>query len=296
MKLITVMLSASSTFLLGAISGSAQKQISGIIKDSATKKFVPYASVVLRNLNMGSYADSNGVFNIKYDSISFPVNAIVSSVGYKSSIITILSNNQTHIIELSPTTTFLPIVEVTQRRGDFDEKAFKKIRPQYFFNINKEFPIEIASQIIFHNDSLPIKLKGLIISAKPFGGNIPSRLHIYESTHLNIPGIELTKRTIYLRSDQVVGNKIYIDLSADQIILKERTFFVGVDWPFSSNNEGYQRASILAGITHRVPDAISYSRFVNLDNFSWAKLPMMEGEKFSHPPTLIIKCYTEVVK
>lgn len=290
------MLSACCILYFGAISGSAQKQISGIVKDSVTKNSVPYASVLLRNLNMGCYADTNGVFNIKYDSLSFPITVVASCVGYKSSTLTILSENETSIIELSPITTFLPLVEVTQKRIDFDSKTFEKIRPQYFFNISKDFPIEIASKIILRTDSIPIKLSGLVISAKSFGGNVPCRLHIYESTPLNQPGTELTKRTIYLRGDQVIANKVYIDLSADQIILNERTFFVGIDWPFSSHILGYQRASILAGISHQVPGAISYSRFINQDNFSWAKLPMMKGVKFSHPPTLIFKCYTEVVQ
>jgi hypothetical protein len=83
-------------------------------------------------------------------------------------------------------------------------------------------------------------------------------------------------------------------LSGEEIILNDNRFFVGIDWPFSVDSTVSQRAELLPGMTHQLSTAKTFTRYINQNNFSWARVPKLEGQKFEYAPSLLIICFTEV--
>src|SRR5688572_29462487 len=69
-------------FVLMKPAAAQQKVISGIVKDSHSEEFVPFASVFFKNTSIGKLTDSAGFFSFRID--QWPADTlIITSVGYQ---------------------------------------------------------------------------------------------------------------------------------------------------------------------------------------------------------------------
>ncbi len=91
-------------FLMFAFSLQAQFQINGIVKDSDTKKGLPFATITTDN-GVATIADVDGKF---YFSLSFQPKALsISYVGYEKKTISLYETKSYFLIFLSPKTDVL---------------------------------------------------------------------------------------------------------------------------------------------------------------------------------------------
>lgn len=86
-------------FFISTLSLNAQIPINGIIKDSETKKLLPFASITTEN-GFSTISDVDGKFN--FILTSHPKSIIISYVGYESKIISLDEINSFLTIQLIP--------------------------------------------------------------------------------------------------------------------------------------------------------------------------------------------------
>ena len=97
-------------FLFLQLSLHAQFQINGIIKDSVTKKTLPFATITTEN-GFATIADVDGKFNLLLN--AKPETLSVSYVGYESKTISLSELKNYFTIHLSPKTTALKDVTIS---------------------------------------------------------------------------------------------------------------------------------------------------------------------------------------
>ena len=98
-------------FFISTLSLHAQIPINGIIKDSESKKTLPFASITTEN-GFSTISDVDGKFNFMLT--SHPKSITISYVGYKSKIISLDEINSfltiqliPHVAELKEVSTFV---------------------------------------------------------------------------------------------------------------------------------------------------------------------------------------------
>lgn len=160
-------------FLMFAFSLQAQFQINGIVKDSDTKKGLPFATITADN-GMATIADVDGKF---YFSLSFqPETLSISYVGYEKKTISLYETKSYFLIFLSPKTNVLKEVVLSNENpaNAIIKKAIankdlnnpqKKLNSFQFKTYNKLLvsanPDSISGAIdsVFSNTSLGRKLQ-----------------------------------------------------------------------------------------------------------------------------------------
>lgn len=67
----------------------SQITITGVIKDTETKKSISFAALGLVNKAVGTLCDENGTYTFKIESVSEKDSILISSIGYKSTVLSI---------------------------------------------------------------------------------------------------------------------------------------------------------------------------------------------------------------
>ena len=104
---------AEVTFSMDVKQDTAFLEFSGVVYDKLTKNAISFASVLINGTNIGTVANSEGEFLIKIPQIYESAELQVSSLGYKTLLVSLksleITNNE---FLLEPTTYFLEEVEI----------------------------------------------------------------------------------------------------------------------------------------------------------------------------------------
>ena len=94
---------------------SAQENLTGAVVDSLTREALPYAAVYINGTTKGTITDDSGLFELK--NVKFPVDVVISFVGYKTQVHHLVTNPGYLPVELK-TNDNLPEVTIT----DYNER------------------------------------------------------------------------------------------------------------------------------------------------------------------------------
>lgn len=92
-----------------------QENFTGVVLDSLTREALPYAAVYVNGTTKGTITDTLGLFELK--NVNFPVDVVISFVGYKTQVHHLTSNPGYMPVELK-TNDKLPEVVIT----DYNER------------------------------------------------------------------------------------------------------------------------------------------------------------------------------
>ena len=206
--------------------------ISGRIIERTAKNPIPFANIWIKDVNIGITSNENGFFSLKTDSIYINKSILISSIGYKDTLIQI--DKLESEIELIPKIYELSeIIIIPKKRNEliindlsdaeFPGGIMNDTTPQI---VGRYFPYEkknanykyIKSVIIYSRDSRKGKLNLRLCSF-----DTTNVLPIKELVHENI--IIETKSSLFYREKPVE-----IDLSEFNLILPENGILVGIEW------------------------------------------------------------------
>ena len=109
MKLLCILLFVSPLYVFS-------QNITGIIQDSITNKYIEFAAVYINGTTLGTVSDKNGNFSVPLQRINFPCQIVISHVSYCNKVITINENSSLNLtISLSPKVVKLNQVTVVDR-------------------------------------------------------------------------------------------------------------------------------------------------------------------------------------
>lgn len=106
------MIQKSLFLALILISFSALAQIKGVIKDSLTRKPIPFVNIWVENENIGSTSEENGTFFI--NTTENGKKLIFSTLGYEKKII---KASEAQVVNLKPTAYSLDEVVISKSIG-----------------------------------------------------------------------------------------------------------------------------------------------------------------------------------
>jgi hypothetical protein len=147
------------------IFGQSKEYIQGKIIDSLTKKPIPFASIVLKESNLGLYASEEGDFMIKNKTYFVTDTLLISSIGFNQKKINFknLEVDSINYIYLSQATIPLEEIELLAVRNKQIKKNWKKSKKQEKIssrklikyaikNIEKNYPITPFSYVSYYRD------------------------------------------------------------------------------------------------------------------------------------------------
>lgn len=163
----------------------AQESMTGAVIDSVTREALPYATVYVNGTTKGTITDDFGLFELK--NVNFPVDVVISFVGYKTQVHHLTSNPGYLLVELR-TNDKLPEVVIT----DYNEREnimryFKKLMlgDNYWA---KHATIRDEDVLMFEQDGRKLHVwatEPLIIELPLLGYELYLDLVSFEAEHVN---------------------------------------------------------------------------------------------------------------
>lgn len=131
--LLTLFCWSSITILQAQEDSTAYVTISGVVKDSYSKKCLGYVNVSLKGTNIGTVTNADGIFSLKLKATNSMPTVEVSHLGYRNYKVLPSSGEYTDMkIWLVPTTNLLNEIVIYPNNPRFIvEKAIEKIPQNY---------------------------------------------------------------------------------------------------------------------------------------------------------------------
>jgi hypothetical protein len=237
-----------SFFFLINIFVIAQQNIvlSGQIFDETTGESIPYTTIEIFEKEIGTAANSNGIFSLQLPNDFINQTLSISALGYSKKEIQI--NNEFDIKNCSiylepqiytlPEFTFRDLSGQTEQLGNIPvDKEFGGI----FLgsSIGKQVAVYMKTQT---NYPAIIKSVSFHIEKKAWGfkrANTPFRIRIYEyDTIINGPGKDLLTEGLIV-SGPKKGGWFTVDVSSYQIPVPANGFFVAMEWIYTDDKYSY---------------------------------------------------------
>lgn len=231
-------------FLLGSLSFSfsyAYGQdvlINGRILNNDDLAFIPFSTIEIQNLAVGTVADAEGFFSISIPSERLDDSLLVKSLGFQDTVISIRS---------------LPIMDTVQilLRPQSYELIDIEVRPRQDFAIlgtNLESArtgyvllnwMQIAVYLANDNNNSPAVLKSASFyigkNPKP---QTPFRIRIYAVNKDGSPGEDLLKESLIIAGEKA-DEWVDVDLFTYQISFPGNGLFVAMEWILSDRKYYY---------------------------------------------------------
>lgn len=230
-----------------------------IVYDAINRDPIPYVTVKVLHTTDGTYSDEAGKFEVK---ISDKDSLLLTCVGYQSKIIV----PQRDTILLDPIMIHIQEVNVKplkeQSIGLFKSKTGIKFYFTSSINYELALKISIPESYTFY------RIKGVKLDALNTKARSLARLHIYSQNKDGLPDMELLTEDIIINTT-FQANSI-IDLSRLNLILNNRTVFVGIE--AIKGNISYKPHSgdcIGFGLTLTDKRPITYSRTLQDPKYLW---------------------------
>jgi len=179
--LLYLICSSSSVYLFPQTTG----YIDGKVLNSVTRTPVSFATIKLKNNQLGVYANADGDFKLSSNPVFLNDSVIITCIGYKRSTIlfSALKTNSVNILLLTPAIYGLREVQVMEKRRvlsstEIIEKAIRRIKSNY--------PVTPFSYVAYYRDyqkkdSMYINLNEAIIQTLDKGFKSKS---VSDSYHL----------------------------------------------------------------------------------------------------------------
>ncbi len=233
--------SASSAFT------QQSKELSGYIIDESTGNAIPYATIEIFEKELGTAANSYGIFNLPLPEDFIHQKLSISALGYTKKEIQI--NNEFDIkncsIYLEPQIYTLPEFTFRDLSGQTEQLGNTPVDEDK----GGSYPgLIIGEQIAVYmkpkKTDYPAIIKSVSfhIEKKTCGfkrANTPFRIRIYEyDTILNGPRKDLLREDLIV-SGPKKGGWITVDVSSYQIPVPANGFFVAMEWIYTDDKYYY---------------------------------------------------------
>jgi hypothetical protein len=242
-------------------------QISGIVKDSLTKKPIPYVNIWVENENSGTTSNENGLFDLN---INDEKRIVFSALGFENK--TIASSNAKNVL-LNPKIYELNevIVENLKKTKELEVGGAKKIhhsqlsgdKPWIYgklFDYEEQYSeTPYIKKVIFYSNS-DIKNAKLKIRIFEMNDSIPSNDLLYEEIIITV------KKGMKKNS---------IDVSQNNIKFSKKGVVVGLEWLIIDENKynyEYKESKIKKSFVTYAPSlVINYEDLENSFRYSGGK-------------------------
>ena len=218
----------TALFLLLAAAAGAQS-ISGRITDGRTHAVLPYVNIGVVGQSLGTVADEQGAYTLAFQPSLAAATVRVSSLGYASRNLTLAELAAQPNVALTPAA--VPLAEV-QVRG----KALRRTH-----TLGNTGNAEMATNTLQSNSlgeqvgtviklsRQPTRIVNAVFNiARSSPGQVTFRVNVYRLGPDGKPtDIKLLPRNVIVTSP-IVRGPITVDLSADQLVLKE-DFFLAIE-------------------------------------------------------------------
>jgi len=242
-------------------------QISGIVKDSLTKKPIPYVNIWVENENSGTTSTENGLFELN---INDEKRIVFSALGFENKTI---ASSKTKNVLLNPKIYELNevIVENLKNTKELEIGGAKKIhhsqlsgdKPWIYgklFDYEEQYSeTPYIKKVIFYSNS-DIKNAKLKIRIFEMNDSIPSNDLLYEEIIITV------KKGMKKNS---------IDVSQNNIKFSKKGVVVGLEWLIIDENKynyEYKESKIKKSFVTYAPSlVINYEDFENSFRYSGGK-------------------------
>lgn len=223
-------------YLFCPLSSLSQETFQGTIISQTSSLGIAYASIGLVKTNQGTNADELGHFifqanNKQNDTLIF------SCVGFLSKKIAVNDFKSGGIVSLYESQSNLPVISILSKKAkdqilnDYQSAGFNQ-----FGNIG-------VTKVLAQHFKAPkdnMKLKKIKLSKVV--GQCRFIIRIFSiDTLTKKPGVDLLDTLVQVNSK---GKNLIIDLEKFNIVIKEKDFFVGVQWLFFDENIQIVKSSI----------------------------------------------------
>ena len=214
--------------------------LEGNIMDKEDQAPISYATVQIKNTNLGVVADYKGSFSLELSDEHLGDTLTFYSMGYQKTHITVnnLLQKGTHRVFLTPEAIVLPNLEVTEnkfqtiRAGNYQRGTGKSL---YMDTHGQQTALYIANKENY---------EGIIGSvqyylSKEGNTDAPFRVRVYAiNSETNGPGEDLLNEFLVVKPDTDHG-WYAVDLSTYDIPLPEEGFFVAMEGVFPNDYSFY---------------------------------------------------------
>jgi len=210
----------------------AQIEISGRIANKTDNEPIPYANIWISGTNIGTTSSNVGLFSITIDSLYLDKSLIISSIGFRDTVIQIKENQLT--ISLTPKTYEISEIIVSPRK-----KQIKIVNDLSETKINGGIMNDTTPQIV--GLYFPYKpeysefqcIKSVIIYSRDLKkGKFNLRVYSFDTINCK-PIEELVHRNIIVESKTSIFGKakpVEVNLDSFNIIFPQSGLFVGAEW------------------------------------------------------------------
>lgn len=238
--------------------------LQGRIIDSITKKPIELVNITFVKKDLGVNSDINGNFKIKIKDNTDSLQ--ISSVGYKTKIIDLLTFNKTADIELSPKIEKLEEILISNKKKNYTSSKTLGLNKKLKVRTSLPFGYEYCN-FIKNPSNKNGKVKSIILSLnkrREFDYLATYNIRFYEYDSINkTPGEELYFENLIVEPQ----NKTYqlkINIDTLNIKLPKKGICIGVEIINTKYNEEISSMSKIApniNFTHTTKDILTWIRF-----------------------------------
>lgn len=257
------------------------------IKDKTSKENIEFATIFNSSVQIGTYSDVDGSFNIKAKPSD---TLIISCVGYYSDTI-IYTEALMKEIFLKPKIFQLDeIIYSVNVKSKKYELGFSKEKDKitFYSHIGSEWVVYIENK---NPDQKKLIQSIILKTSNKHNKNIAYRLHIYEKDSVTgLPGNDIVNIPTFQTKNHK-GKKY--DLS-NQILLPDSGVFIGIEWISYLNEKGDKLdtggdIALSVPLIFSVKDSYTYSRSKFFDD-KWVLAennhPLSQIQNKGNPPNL----------
>jgi|GEM_PF-2963169 hypothetical protein len=274
---------------------AAMSQVAGgamlHVCDAVTKQGIPYTTIRSADFKMGTYADSAGFFPLNS---SFKDSLYLSSIGYAAKKIAV-ADILNRTVFLDPRVDSLAGITV---------KPWKKSAEQTLGILSARKGItwtsgghgeEFVQLISFADTSKVYKIKKIFIGAERVDETIPMIIRIYNLDKDGLPYRDiLTKKILVKKAHfEKKTRRIQIDLSEENILVKDSACFVGIEW-LPVPEQGQPLPSTAIHMTAEITEQLTYTRGFLYSRSQWARPYVTRGQK--NPNNTIIAVLVDILE
>lgn len=239
--------------------------VKGILYDSDERNPVAFASIRVSGTRKVIDTDENGYFElaatrkdtlffscIGYEQLNFPVTEIpLSGIVFMKKLFTELKE----FVVTKPVAHLYGIVSEKQDRSHIGSTQIERYEMATLIEVPKEVKL--------------YRISKLFIKEKKFNEKHPFCLHIYSVSENNLPGEELLTKEIVCTKKIDDRDIVEIDLKNQNIVLRNTSFFVGIQWLNLAKEEKGRNNDYGIGETFKIEKTLTYRRSLLFSNNRW---------------------------
>jgi CarboxypepD_reg-like domain len=234
----------------------SQNIIKGNIKDKASNKGIPYASISLKSKPIGTHTNEEGSFELKVSEEDSNDSLFIGCLGYEKVIVSIKDMKQQNNILLNPVDYKLPTITITPNGNSkirTKELGYLQGKPDAYIagNVNGLYTL---TAIFIDNPNLENAfVKELLFTFEPKyqEGNAFIKVHLFEKDQYSAdtrPGKELMPEN-FIVTVKPKTKTLRVDIQKYNIKMPYNGLFVGFEWIKGNITQKYSRYFFHSGVS-----------------------------------------------